>query len=126
MIERTAFAIDPVSPYSKVIRAGDLVYIKSNIGMNADGTMPDDVADEATSALEHLVAVGAMAGTGITKLLKLNIYLADADRDAEVVRATARSFFGAHPEAQPPAFTMIGSALSWPQLRVQLDAIALA
>ncbi len=124
MIARTAFGVDLEHHYSKVIKAGELIFIKSNIGMNPDGTMPEDVTEELTLALEHLVSSGETAGGRITRLLKVNIYVADADRDGDAVRLAARSFFEQRSDAAPPALTIVGSALSWAQLRVQIDAVA--
>ena len=124
MIARTAFGVDLEHHYSKVIKAGELIYIKSNIGMNPDGTMPEDVTEELTLALEHLVSSGETAGGRIARLLKVNIYVADADRDGDAVRLAARSFFEQRSDAAPPTLTIVGSALSWAQLRVQIDAVA--
>ena len=92
--------------------------------MKPDGTMPEDVTEELTLALEHLVSSGETAGGRIARLLKVNIYVADADRDGDAVRLAAISFFEQRSDAAPPALTIVGSALSWAQLRVQIDAVA--
>jgi 2-iminobutanoate/2-iminopropanoate deaminase len=66
-------------PYSQAIRAGDLVFTAGQLGIDpATGALVgDDVASQAERALENLGAILAAAGSGLDRLVKVTVFLAD-------------------------------------------------
>ena len=125
--DRQAFAVDPVEPFSKVIRAAGLVFVKSQIGGDSEtGEYPDDIGVQTRNTLEHLEHALEMAGSRLANAMKLNVYLSHIDRDFEAMDASFVKFFEERGVTERPARTAIGAALSWPQLLVQMDLVAVA
>jgi len=66
-------------PYSQAIRAGDLVFTAGQLGLDpATGEFAaDDVSAQAERALANLAAILQAAGSGMDRLVKVTVYLAD-------------------------------------------------
>ncbi len=66
-------------PYSQAIRAGDLVFTAGQLGIDpATGElMGDDVQVQAGRAVANLRAILEAAGSGLNRLVKVTVYLAD-------------------------------------------------
>jgi 2-iminobutanoate/2-iminopropanoate deaminase len=83
MTKRDAISTDAApaaaGPYSQAIRAGDLVFTAGQLGLDpTSGEFAgDDVATQAERALENLRAILEAAGSGLDRLVKVTVYLAD-------------------------------------------------
>ena len=66
-------------PYSQAIRAGDLVFTAGQLGLDpSSGELAaDDVAGQAERALANLGAILGAAGSGLDRLVKVTVYLAE-------------------------------------------------
>lgn len=65
-------------PYSQAIRAGDLVFTAGQLGSDpATGQLADGVAAQAEQALRNLSAILDAAGSGLDRLVKVTVFLAD-------------------------------------------------
>ena len=66
-------------PYSQAIRAGDLVFTAGQLGLDpATGEMAGEgVAEQAERALRNLAAILEAAGSGMDRLVKVTVFLAD-------------------------------------------------
>ena len=66
-------------PYSQAIRAGDLVFTAGQLGLDpATGEFAaDDVSGQAERALSNLAAILVAAGSGLDRLVKVTVYLAE-------------------------------------------------
>jgi 2-iminobutanoate/2-iminopropanoate deaminase len=66
-------------PYSQAIRAGDLVFTAGQLGIDpASGELVGvGVAEQAERALLNLGAILASAGSGMERLVKVTVYLAE-------------------------------------------------
>lgn len=66
-------------PYSQAIRAGDLVFTAGQLGLDpATGEFAGpDVAAQAERALRNLEAILQAAGSGMDRLVKVTVFLAD-------------------------------------------------
>lgn len=66
-------------PYSQAIRAGELVFTAGQLGLDpATGAFAaDDVAGQAERALANLEAILRAAGSGLDRLVKVTVFLAD-------------------------------------------------
>ncbi len=66
-------------PYSQAIRTGDLVFSAGQLGLDpASGEfVPGGVAGQAERALQSLDAILRAAGSGLDRLVKVTVYLAD-------------------------------------------------
>ena len=68
-----------VGPYSQAIRAGDLVFTAGQLGIDpATGELVGEgTAEQAERALLNLGAILASAGSGMDRLVKVTVYLAE-------------------------------------------------
>ena len=66
-------------PYSQAIRAGDLVFTAGQLGIDpATGELiGDDVQAQADRSLANVRAILEAAGSGLDRLVKVTVYLAD-------------------------------------------------
>jgi len=66
-------------PYSQAIRAGDLVFVAGQLGLDpATGEfVADDAAGQAVRVLANLAAILEAAGSGLDRLLKTTVFLVD-------------------------------------------------
>jgi 2-iminobutanoate/2-iminopropanoate deaminase len=83
MSERQAISTDAApaaaGPYSQAIRAGELVFTAGQLGIDAASgeLVSDDVAGQAERALRNLAAILDAAGSGLDRLVKVTVFLAD-------------------------------------------------
>jgi 2-iminobutanoate/2-iminopropanoate deaminase len=95
MSQRQAISTDAapaaVGAYSQAIRAGDLVFTAGQLGMDASGELVGpDAAQQAERALENLRAILEAAGSGLDRLVKVTIFLADIGEWGAVNEVYAR------------------------------------
>jgi 2-iminobutanoate/2-iminopropanoate deaminase len=65
-------------PYSQAIRAGDLVFTAGQLGIDpATGDLDHDVQVQAARALANVGAILDAAGSGMDRIVKATVYLAD-------------------------------------------------
>ncbi len=83
MPEREAVSTDrapaAVGAYSQAIRAGDLVFTAGQLGVDpvsGEFSAPD-VAGQAEQALANLAAILDASGSGLDRLVKVTVFLAD-------------------------------------------------
>jgi len=79
-------------PYSQAIRTGDLVFTAGQLGMDpATGELVGpDVASQAEAALGNLGSILEAAGSGLDRLVKVTVFLADIGEWAAVNEVYAR------------------------------------
>jgi 2-iminobutanoate/2-iminopropanoate deaminase len=70
-----------VGPYSQGMRAGDLVFTAGQLGIDpTSGEMAGEtVQEQARQALANVAAILEAAGSGLDRILKVTVYLADID-----------------------------------------------
>jgi enamine deaminase RidA (YjgF/YER057c/UK114 family) len=125
MATREAIGIDEVEPYSKIIKAGGFIFVKSHIGYDYQTReYPPDIAGQTTNTLDHLERALQSADSTIGAAVKIAVFLADIDRDFDGMNSAFRDYFDERGILEQPARTTIGVPLSWPQILVQMDLIA--
>jgi 2-iminobutanoate/2-iminopropanoate deaminase len=112
-----------IGPYSQAIVAGGLVYTAGQIAL-IPATMQvaeGDVAAQTAQVFANLKAVLAEAGTGLDRVLKATVYLADMADFPAMNEIYAREF-GEH----RPARSTVAVRTLPKNARVEIDLIALA
>ena len=112
-----------IGPYSQAIAAGGLVYTAGQIAL-VPATMQlveGDVAVQTAQVFANLKAVLAAAGTGLDRVIKATVYLADMADFPAMNDVYAREF-GAH----RPARSTVAARTLPKNARVEIDLIALA
>lgn len=110
----------PGAGWSQALRVGDELIVSGLHARAPDGSIPVDAGAQMEAALDKLTALLAGVGGGRHNVLKLTVYITDiADKDA--VNAVRNRRFG----PVYPCSTLIAvSAFAFPELKVEVDAIA--
>ena len=120
-IIRTDRAPQAIGPYSQAIRAGGLLFLSGQVGLDpATGALVEGGLEaETTRALQNLEAVLRAAGAGLDRVVRTTVFLVDLGEFAAMNAIYARAFG----ENRPARSTVQVSAL--PRgARVEIDAIA--
>lgn len=127
MMERSIVATDrapaAVGPYSQAVKIGDLVYTAGQIGLvPTTGTIVGNTIEEQThQVLHNLRAVLEAAGSGLDRVVKTTVFLADM-ADFAAVNAVYATYFPTDPPARS-AFQVAALPLG---AMVEIEAVALA
>ncbi len=63
--------------YSQAVRLGDVVYVSGQLGVRRDGSVPDTFQEQVRQALDNVAAVLEAAGSKLSLVAKVNIYITD-------------------------------------------------
>jgi len=117
---QTNKAPQAIGPYSQAVTHAGLVYTSGQIALTPEGEMlGDDLALQTHQVLKNLTEVLIEANSGLDKVIKTTIFLADMDSFAAVNEIYA-SYFGSH---KPARATVAVKTLPKNAL-VEIDAIA--
>lgn len=108
-------------PFSPAVRVGNLLFLSGQIG-TVPGTLdlvPGGIGPETRQALENVKAVLEFAGSGLDRVVKCTIFLADI-ADYQAMNQQYRAFFPADPPARS---TVAGKGLAL-DARVEIECIA--
>jgi len=110
-----------IGPYSQAIKANGMVYCSGQIPIDpATGQfVSDDVAAQTEQVFKNLEAVLAAAGTGLGKVVKTTVFLADMDDFAAMNDVYSRFF-----SDNKPARATVQAARLPRDARVEIDCIA--
>lgn len=110
-------------PFSPAIRAGGLIFLSGQIGF-LPGTRqlaPGGLAGETRQSLENIRRVLEAAGTGLPRVVKCTVFLADI-ADYAAMNEVYATFF---PNEPPARSTVAASGLAF-GAKVEIECIALA
>ena len=106
----------------EVVSPQRLVFVSGQVGVRADGSVAEGIAEQARVAIANLNAVLAAAGMDGSNIVKSTIYLTDESLMGEFAAAA-----GPLLPSPPPATTLIYvKALAFPALLCEIEAIAAA
>ena len=90
-----------IGPYSQAVIAGELVFVSGQIPLDpATGEMvAESFEAQVKRALANVGAVLQAAGSGLTRVVKVNVYLTDMDRFAAFNQIYSQ-YFGEHRPAR--------------------------
>jgi enamine deaminase RidA (YjgF/YER057c/UK114 family) len=109
--------------YSSAVKAGGLVFVAGQIGLNPDGTIPDTAEQQFINAFERLKIVLEEAGCQMSDLVELVSYhVGLAGQLAEFTKIKSR-----YVPAPYPTWTILDIAgLARPGLIIEIKAVAAA
>jgi 2-iminobutanoate/2-iminopropanoate deaminase len=111
------------APYSQAIRAGGFVFVSGQLALRPGSPeiVGDGIKEQTEQVLANLRAILEAAGTGLDRIVKTTVYLANLD-DFQGMNEVYRQTVG---DVPPARATLEVSALPSGAL-VEIDAIALA
>jgi 2-iminobutanoate/2-iminopropanoate deaminase len=109
------------APYSQAIRAGDFVFVSGQLALRPDHAeiVGDSIEEQTEQVLANLRAILEAAGSGLDRLIKTTVYLADLGDFAGMNEVYARHVG----ENKPARSTFEVGALPSGAL-VEIEAIA--
>jgi 2-iminobutanoate/2-iminopropanoate deaminase len=122
-IIETKGAPTPIGPYSQAVRAQGLVFVSGQIPLDpATGkAITGDIADQTRQVMANLAAILTAAGSGLDKVVKTTVFLANLD-DFPRFNQVYAEVLG---DSKPARATVEVSRLP-KEVLLQIDAIALA
>ncbi|MFY9644050.1 MAG: RidA family protein [Terriglobales bacterium] len=107
--------------YSAAVRAGDFIYVAGQIGLNPDGTMPEDDDTQIVNAFDRLKIVLEGAGASLDDIVELVSYHVGLQKHLmRFVEIKSRYF-----KAPYPTWTILEIAgLARPGLVIEIKAVA--
>lgn len=109
--------------YSPAVKAGGLVFIAGQVGLRANGTVPDSAEEQIRLAFQRLGAILAHEGLGFEDLVELVSYHVGIDQQLTTFREVKDEFI----TSDFPAWTILGvAALARPNLLIEIKAVAAA
>lgn len=117
---------DPLAPYAICPgwRVGDLIFLSGQAAISPDGAIvgEGDFDAQLAQTFANIENVLAAAGSDLSKVVKVKIYLKDMANFPKIVEARRRYFTPPF-----PADTIVEvSSLALPELLVEIDVIATA
>ena len=120
-IVKTEKAPQAIGPYSQAIRAGGFVFASGQIPLDprTGEFVEGGIAEQTEQVLRNLSAVLEAAGTGLDRVVKTTVFLADMNDFAAMNEVYGRYFSG-----DAPARATVEAARLPRDARVEIEAIA--
>ena len=109
------------APYSQAIRVGELVFVSGQLAVRPgeDGMAGDTIAEQTEQVMANLAAILTEAGTGLDRLVKTTVFLANlADFQG------MNDVYARHVGDRPPARSTVEVAALPSGALVEIEAIA--
>lgn len=110
------------APYSQAIRAGDLVFVSGQLALRPGESelVGETIQEQTEQVLANLRAILEEAGSGLDRLVKTTVFLADLGDFQAMNEVYAR-----HVGEAPPARSTFEVAALPTGARVEIEAVAL-
>lgn len=100
----------------------DLIFTSGQLGLAADGTVPDDAEAQADLVFGNLTAILAADGAGPSDVVRINAFVTDRAHMAGYMAARDRWLNGV---ARLPASTLvIVAGFTRPEFKVEVEVVA--
>ncbi|MBR2783444.1 MAG: RidA family protein [Firmicutes bacterium] len=87
-----------IGPYSQAVKAGSLIFVSGQLPLDpASGAFPQGAAAQTRQSLTNAAAILEAAGSGLDKVVKTTVFLADMNDFAAMNGVYAEFFSGAFP-----------------------------
>ena len=112
-----------IGPYSQAVVANGLVFASGQIPLDprTGEFVAGGIREQTERVMQNLSAVLRAAGSGLERVLKATVYLADMADFAEM-----NEVYGSYFREEPPARSTVQAARLPRGARVEIDLIALA
>jgi 2-iminobutanoate/2-iminopropanoate deaminase len=119
----TKNAPQAIGPYSQAVVANGFVFCSGQIPTDPETGefVPGGIAEQTEQVLRNLSAVLEAAGSGLGRVVKTTVFLADMNDFAAMNEVYGRYF-----EEGPPARSTVEAARLPRDARVEIEAVALA
>jgi 2-iminobutanoate/2-iminopropanoate deaminase len=110
----------PKRPYSVAVRAGDFIYVSGQIGLiDNNGNELKTLEEQTKQCFEGLTKALSLAGSTLEDIVKVTVYLGDANYFTKM-NDVYQTYF---PQNRPARTTVI-TGLPLPGMLLEIDCIA--
>src|SRR5687767_2345390 len=111
----------PGSPFSEVVRVGNMLYLSGQLGVNASGALVSGgIKAETKQVMDNIRAILERNGSGMEHVVKCTVMLLDiADRPA-----MSEVYVGYFPKERMPARSTFGTTGLALGARVEIECMA--
>ena len=102
------------------VRVGDLIYLSGSVGSRDGEIVGDDVETQAMQAMQNLGRVLEAAGSGWEKVVRVNCYLTEPDRDYAGWNKVRKLYF----PKDPPTSRTVAATIVAPGALIEVELIA--
>ncbi len=122
-IIHTEQAPKAIGPYSQAIRTNGFVFASGQIPIDpkTGEFVAGGIAEQTEQAIKNLARVLEAAGSGLSRVVKTTVFLADMEEFVAMNEVYGRFF-----SEEPPARATVEAARLPRDARVEIEAIALA
>ena len=122
-IIQTDRAPKAIGPYSQAIRSSGFVFASGQIPIDPETGqfVAGGIAEQTQQVIKNLSRVLEAAGSGLDRVVKTTVFLADMEEFAAMNEVYGKFF-----SAEPPARATVEAARLPRDARVEIEAIALA
>ncbi len=122
-IIQTDQAPKAIGPYSQAIRTSGFVFASGQIPIDPETGqfVTGGIAEQTQQVIKNLSRVLEAAGSGLDRVVKTTVFLADMEEFAAMNEVYGKFF-----SAEPPARATVEAARLPRDARVEIEAIALA
>lgn len=108
-----------IGPYVQARVSGNLVFVSGQLGIDAGGSLPAGLEEQARNSLNNLFAILEEAGSSPAKVLKTTVFLTDMEN-----YATLNAIYAEYFKAPCPARSCLAVAGLPKNALVEIEAIA--
>jgi enamine deaminase RidA (YjgF/YER057c/UK114 family) len=112
-----------IGRYSDAIRVPadyDQIVVSGTPGLDENGNIPADFADEARQVWRNVAAILEKAGASISDIVSVRQYLTREEDIKTYVEV--RNEMITH---EPAGMLLVTKAMAWPEIHVEIEAVAL-
>jgi reactive intermediate/imine deaminase len=111
------------APFSKAVRAGEVLYLSGVIGRSNDGKVPDGIEAQAKAAMDDIGATLKSAGLSYSDIFHCTVFLTDMKNWP----AFNKAYVGYFAAGELPARSALGvNALALPGALLEIECQAYA
>ena len=88
---------EPIMGYSRAVRSGSHVAVTGTVGINADGTYPKTMGEQARRSLTIITAALEALGAELKHVIRTRMFVTDVSRWEEVARVHGEVFADIRP-----------------------------
>ena len=97
MTASSGSAWEPKMGYSRAVRSGNVIAVTGTVGINADGTYPKTVGEQAQRSLDIIVEALRALGAKPEHVIRTRMYVVDITRWEEIAAVHGKVFADIRP-----------------------------
>ncbi|ONN64948.1 RidA family protein [Herbaspirillum sp. VT-16-41] len=107
--------------YSPAVRAGNFLFIAGEVGFRPDGSIPEDVAEQAEVALQRTKEILRLEGLTMADLVEVVSYHVNLKDNIDAFLPVKAKYT----DRPYPAWSIIGvESLALPELKIEIRSVA--